>query len=43
MKTRNFETSFEIFAGFELSDEEMIVVRGGDAGDPAPLPPPVKI
>lgn len=41
MKTLDFEKTIDIFAGFALSDEEMINVRGGD-GDIVP-PPPVKI
>lgn len=47
MKTKNFETSFDSFAVFALSNEEMITVRGGgdDAGGPGsnPVVPPVKI
>lgn len=43
MKTRNFELTRDIFDAFELSNEEMINVRGGD-GDPIwPTPPPVRI
>lgn len=34
MKTLNLETSFDLFKGFVLSNEEMINVRGGE-GDPA--------
>jgi hypothetical protein len=44
MKTLNFEKTKDIFAGFILSNEEMINVRGGDAdGDPIPVPPVIKI
>lgn len=41
----NFETSFDIFAMFALSNEEMISVRGGLEGEPTPTTPvpPVKI
>lgn len=42
MKTLNFETSFDIFAEFALSNEEMTFVKGGD-GDPLPTPPPPPI
>jgi hypothetical protein len=38
MKTLNFEMNFDIFNEFELSNEEMICVRGGD-GDPIVIPP----
>lgn len=45
MKTITFSTT-EIFNGFELLNEEMIKVRGGD-GDMEPIvkptPPPVMI
>ena len=43
MKTLNFEESFDMFAEFALSSEEMFKVRGG--GDPVaiPNPPPVRI
>lgn len=44
MKTLNFEKTENIFAGFILSNEEMINVRGGDAdGNPIPVPPVIKI
>lgn len=45
MKTKNLETSFDIFAVYTLTAEEMISVRGGDAGDPGTIvpPPPVKL
>jgi len=45
MKTTNFETSFDSFAVFALSNEEMITVRGGNDGGPisTPVAPPVKI
>jgi hypothetical protein len=45
MKTKNFESSFDIFAVYSLTSEEMISVRGGDTGDPGTIvpPPPVKI
>jgi hypothetical protein len=44
MKTKNNETSFDIFAVYTLTNEEMISVRGGE-GDPIILPsnPPIKI
>lgn len=43
MKTLNSELSFDMFAEFVLSNEEMFKVRGG--GDPVtlPVPPPIKI
>jgi hypothetical protein len=44
MKTKNNETSFDIFAVYALTTEEMITVRGG--GDDLPInppPPPIKI
>jgi hypothetical protein len=45
MKTKNSETSFDIFAVYSLTNEEMTAVRGGDAGDPVinPTTPPIKI
>jgi hypothetical protein len=44
MKTLNFETTRDIFAGLTLSNEEMIKVRGGGGdGDPIPLPVPPTI
>lgn len=45
MKTLNFEKTSSIFENFVLSSEEMIKVRGGDAGEPQTLPPtpPIKI
>jgi len=42
MKTLNFD----IFDVYQLTNEEMISVRGGGQGDPTPtppLPPPIKI
>ena len=44
MKTLNFDLTKDIFNEFELSNEEMICVRGGE-GDPISLPnnPPVRI
>jgi hypothetical protein len=41
MKTLNFD----IFEVYQLTNEEMISVRGGGETDPTPLPgtPPVKI
>jgi hypothetical protein len=40
MKTLNFD----IFEGYQLTNEEMISVRGGSDGEPQPLPPtpPIK-
>jgi hypothetical protein len=47
MKTKIFETSFDSFSVFALSNEEMITVRGGNDGDGGPgtnpVVPPVKI
>ncbi|MFN8209367.1 MAG: hypothetical protein U0T33_00170 [Bacteroidales bacterium] len=45
MKTKTNETSFDIFAAFALSNEEMITVRGGGNDDiPVnPTTPPIKI
>jgi hypothetical protein len=39
MKTLNFD----IFDLFQLTNEEMISVRGGTEGDPTPTPPPLPI
>jgi hypothetical protein len=43
MKTLNFD----IFEEYQLTNEEMISVRGGDAGDGDPIPnpslPPIRI
>jgi len=45
MKTKNLETSFDIFAVYSLTNEEMISVRGGDSGEPGTIvpTPPIKI
>lgn len=45
MKTKKFETSFDSFAIFALTNEEMITVRGGGESGPEsnPVVPPVKI
>ena len=45
MKNINFEKTEEIFDEFTLTPEEMICVKGGDAGDPIvkPMPPVVRI
>jgi len=45
MKTQNFELTKEFFDAFELSNDEMINVRGGDGdgGGVFPTPPPTKI
>ncbi len=45
MKTKNSETSFDIFAVYALSTEEMITVRGGGNGELPLIPttPPIKI
>ena len=45
MKTKNFVTSFDSFAVFALTNEEMITVRGGGEGGPesTPVTPPVKV
>jgi len=45
MKTKNAETSFDIFEVYALTNEEMITVRGGGADDLPinPCPPPIKI
>lgn len=37
MKTLNPESTIDLFNEFELSNEEMIFVRGGD-GEPESLP-----
>jgi hypothetical protein len=44
MKTKNNETSFDIFAVYALTNEEMTSVRGGES-DPIiqPTAPPIKI
>jgi len=44
MKTLNFKRTSDLFAGFALSNEEMIKVRGGDGdGTIKPPVPPIKI
>ena len=43
MKTQNLELTKDIFDAFELTNEEMINVRGGDGDTVFPTPPPVKI
>jgi hypothetical protein len=47
MKTKNFETSFDSFAVFALTNEEMITVRGGTDGEGGPgsnpVIPPIKL
>lgn len=43
MKTLNFEKTQDIFNEFTLTNEEMIYVRGGDAGEPETLPNPPKV
>jgi hypothetical protein len=44
MKTLNFESTIDNFNGYELTNEEMIYVRGGE-GDPIikTTVPPVRI
>ena len=44
MKTLNQEMNLSIFDEFALTNEEMISVRGGDAGEPIVYPPlpPIK-
>lgn len=45
MKTLNLKNIDETFVEYALTVEEMICVKGGDAGEPIILPttPPVKI
>lgn len=45
MKTLNFEPIEEIFGNYALTAEEMICIKGGDAGEPIvkPAQPPVRI
>jgi hypothetical protein len=43
MKNKNYETKFDIFEMFALSNDEMISVRGGGEPVPTPPPPPIKI
>jgi hypothetical protein len=45
MKTLNLKNIDQIFEEYALSVEEMICVKGGEAGDPIikPSTPPVKI
>jgi hypothetical protein len=44
MRTQNFELAKDIFDAFELTNEEMINVRGGDPGNgDIPATPPTKI
>jgi hypothetical protein len=42
MKTKEIETSFDIFENYTLTTEEMTTVRGGE-GDIHPTNPPIKI
>lgn len=36
--------NFDIFEVYQLTNEEMISVRGGNTGDPVPMPatPPIR-
>jgi hypothetical protein len=45
MKTLNLKNIEEIFNEYALTTEEMIFVKGGDAGEPIlkPSVPPIKI
>jgi hypothetical protein len=45
MKTLNLKNIDEIFNEYALTVEEMICIKGGDAGEPIikPSTPPVKI
>jgi hypothetical protein len=45
MKTLNLKNTEEIFCDCALTAEEMICIKGGDAGEPIikPSVPPVKI
>jgi hypothetical protein len=45
MKTQNLTKLDEIFSEYALTAEEMICIKGGDAGEPIikPATPPVKI
>jgi hypothetical protein len=43
MKTLNFELSFDMFAEYALSTEDMFKVRGGGEPETMPPPPPIKI
>lgn len=45
MKTPNLKNIDEIFNDYVLTVEEMICIKGGDAGEPIikPSTPPVKI
>jgi hypothetical protein len=45
MKTLNLKKFDKIFDEYALSEEEMICVKGGEAGEPIlkPSTPPVKI
>jgi hypothetical protein len=44
MKTLNFKKTSDLFAGFALSNDEMIKVRGGENdGTIKPPNPPIKI
>ena len=46
MKSRKFETGFDLLSNFVLTIEEMMAVRGGGEGEgdptnpPPPIPPP---
>ena len=43
MKNLNQELEKDIFKEFKLSNEEMIIVRGGDAPPDPPILPPNKV
>jgi len=43
METKELKKNIDFFAAFELTNEEMMAVKGGDIGDPVPIPPPPPI
>ncbi|HOK26686.1 MAG TPA: hypothetical protein P5320_02475 [Bacteroidales bacterium] len=39
METKELKKNLDFFAAFELTNEEMLTIKGGDIGDPTPVPP----
>ncbi len=42
MKNKELKKDFDFYAVFELTEEEMIVIRGGDGGPGDPINPPTR-
>jgi len=42
MKNKELKKDFDFYAVFELTEEEMIVIRGGDGGPGDPTNPPTR-